>query len=220
MLLRHPSSLPSPHRRKLHPDNAVIAATIPLLFVAAIFQFFDGLQITATGALRGAGNTHAGLIVQIVGYWIIGLPIGYCLRFPSASGSRRPLARPLRRPHRRWHRPHHDLASHNQKTANRAASETVTQSLRRRPDNQRRRRPLQHTHLPFHPSHLLLGHAPIVNRRSCRVTDRRSSAPITRDRTHPLQPCCHRLHLLHRPRTSHSHHRQCRHRTCQCSAET
>lgn len=61
--------------------QAVIAATVPLLFVAAAFQFFDGLQITATGALRGAGNTHAGLIVQIVGYWIIGLPIGYLLGF-------------------------------------------------------------------------------------------------------------------------------------------
>jgi MATE family multidrug resistance protein len=62
-------------------DPAVIAATIPLLFVAAIFQFFDGLQITATGALRGAGNTHAGLYVQIIGYWIIGLPIGYLFGF-------------------------------------------------------------------------------------------------------------------------------------------
>jgi MATE family multidrug resistance protein len=68
-------------------DDAVIAATIPLLFVAAIFQFFDGLQITATGALRGAGNTHAGLIVQIVGYWIIGLPIGYLFGFRLRYGA-------------------------------------------------------------------------------------------------------------------------------------
>ena len=68
-------------------DRAVIAATIPLLFVAALFQFFDGLQITATGALRGAGNTHAGLIVQIVGYWIIGLPIGYILAFRLHHGA-------------------------------------------------------------------------------------------------------------------------------------
>jgi MATE family multidrug resistance protein len=68
-------------------DRAVIAATIPLLFVAALFQFFDGLQITATGALRGAGNTHAGLIVQIVGYWIIGLPIGYVLAFRRHDGA-------------------------------------------------------------------------------------------------------------------------------------
>jgi MATE family multidrug resistance protein len=68
-------------------DPAVIAATIPLLFVAAIFQFFDGLQITATGALRGAGNTHAGLIVQIIGYWIIGLPIGYLIAFRHHHGA-------------------------------------------------------------------------------------------------------------------------------------
>ena len=68
-------------------DPAVIAATIPLLFVAAIFQFFDGLQITATGALRGAGNTHAGLIVQIIGYWIIGLPIGYVIGFRNHHGA-------------------------------------------------------------------------------------------------------------------------------------
>ena len=68
-------------------DPAVIAATIPLLFVAAIFQFFDGLQITATGALRGAGNTHAGLYVQIIGYWIIGLPIGYLIAFRHHHGA-------------------------------------------------------------------------------------------------------------------------------------
>ncbi|HTH54050.1 MAG TPA: MATE family efflux transporter [Edaphobacter sp.] len=69
------------------PDRAVIAATVPLLFVAAAFQFFDGLQITATGALRGAGNTHAGLIVQILGYWVIGLPIGCWLGFHHNHGA-------------------------------------------------------------------------------------------------------------------------------------
>src|SRR5215467_32951 len=68
-------------------DPAVIAATIPLLFVAAIFQFFDGLQITATGALRGAGNTHAGLIVHLIGYWILGLPIGSWLGFRMRYGA-------------------------------------------------------------------------------------------------------------------------------------
>jgi MATE family multidrug resistance protein len=73
--------------RTFTADRAVIAASIPLLFVAALFQFFDGLQITATGALRGAGNTHAGLIVQIIGYWIIGLPIGYWLAFRLHHGA-------------------------------------------------------------------------------------------------------------------------------------
>jgi MATE family multidrug resistance protein len=76
-----------PIARAFTPDRAVIAATVPLLYVAAAFQFFDGLQITATGALRGAGNTHAGLIVQIVGYWIIGLPIGSWLGFRLHHGA-------------------------------------------------------------------------------------------------------------------------------------
>ena len=76
-----------PIARAFTPDRAVIAATVPLLFVAAAFQFFDGLQITATGALRGAGNTHAGMIVQIIGYWIIGLPVGWWLGFHMHYGA-------------------------------------------------------------------------------------------------------------------------------------
>jgi len=68
-------------------DAAVIAATVPLLLIAAAFQFFDGLQVTAAGALRGVGNTHAGLIVQIVGYWLVGLPVGWLLAFREKLGA-------------------------------------------------------------------------------------------------------------------------------------
>lgn len=76
-----------PIARAFTPDAAVIAATVPLLYVAAAFQFFDGLQITATGALRGAGNTHAGLYVQLLGYWLIGLPVGCYLGFRLHHGA-------------------------------------------------------------------------------------------------------------------------------------
>jgi multidrug resistance protein, MATE family len=68
-------------------DPLVIAAAVPLLLVGAAFQFFDGLQITATGALRGAGNTHAGLIVQLIGYWVVGLPLGVWLGFHQKMGA-------------------------------------------------------------------------------------------------------------------------------------
>ena len=68
-------------------DSGVIGAAVPLLYVAAVFQFFDGLQITATGALRGVGNTHAGLVVQLVGYWVIGLPVGWWLGFRMGWGA-------------------------------------------------------------------------------------------------------------------------------------
>jgi MATE family multidrug resistance protein len=68
-------------------DPAVIAAAVPLLLVAAAFQFFDGVQITATGALRGAGNTHIGLFVHLIGYWLIGLPVGILLGFHYKLGA-------------------------------------------------------------------------------------------------------------------------------------
>jgi len=46
-----------------------IAAAVPLLRVAAFFQLFDGLQITATGALRGAGDTRTPMLCHLAGYW-------------------------------------------------------------------------------------------------------------------------------------------------------
>lgn len=73
--------------RSFSPDPMVIAAAIPLLLVAAAFQFFDGIQITATGALRGAGNTHAGLIAHSIGYWMIGMPLGLVLAFRLHMGA-------------------------------------------------------------------------------------------------------------------------------------
>ena len=39
-------------------ETAVIAIGSQLLGVAAAFQFFDGLQVTTTGALRGLGETR------------------------------------------------------------------------------------------------------------------------------------------------------------------
>ena len=69
------------------PDPGVIAAAVPLLLIAAGFQFFDGVQITATGALRGAGNTHAPFITQLVAYWFIGMPLGILLGFHEKLGA-------------------------------------------------------------------------------------------------------------------------------------
>ncbi len=69
-------------------DSAVIAATVPLLLVAAIFQFCDGLQVTAIGALRGAGDTHSGFLTHLCSYWILGVPSGLYLCFRRQMGAR------------------------------------------------------------------------------------------------------------------------------------
>jgi MATE family multidrug resistance protein len=80
-------AMPHAIARAFTIDRGVIAAAVPLLLVAAAFQFFDGIQVTAAGALRGAGNTHTGLIVHFTGYWLVGLPVGLMLAFHFKLGA-------------------------------------------------------------------------------------------------------------------------------------
>lgn len=80
-------SIPAHIARLFTPDAGVIAAAVPLLLVAAGFQFFDGVQITVTGALRGAGNTVAPLLTHLVCYWAVGMPLGYVLAFKAHMGA-------------------------------------------------------------------------------------------------------------------------------------
>jgi MATE family multidrug resistance protein len=60
-------------------DPAVTALASHLLMFAAIFQFSDGLQVGAAGALRGYKDTFVTLILTIISFWVIGLPLGYYL---------------------------------------------------------------------------------------------------------------------------------------------
>jgi MATE family multidrug resistance protein len=48
-----------------------------LLSVAALFQVSDGIQAVALGALRGAGDTRVGLVANLIGYYLLGLPVAY-----------------------------------------------------------------------------------------------------------------------------------------------
>ena len=68
-------------------DHAVIRTAISLLHMAAGFQLFDGIQTVATGALRGAGDTRTPMICHLLGYWFIGLPLGYFLCFNVGWGA-------------------------------------------------------------------------------------------------------------------------------------
>ncbi len=70
-------------------EPAVIQAGIPLLFFAALFQLFDGIQTVSIGALRGLGETRTPMICGLIYYWFFGLPLGYFLCFHAgwqASG--------------------------------------------------------------------------------------------------------------------------------------
>ena len=67
-------------------DGEVVAAGVVLLAIAAGFQMFDGLQVMTTGILRGTGDTHAPMFVNLVAYWVIGLPLGTTLAFHFNQG--------------------------------------------------------------------------------------------------------------------------------------
>jgi multidrug resistance protein, MATE family len=67
-------------------DREVIAIGTGLLAIAAVFQLFDGIQTIATGALRGLGETRAPMLINLCGYWLLGLPIGYLLCFRQGQG--------------------------------------------------------------------------------------------------------------------------------------
>ena len=62
----------------------LLAAT--LIPIAGFFQVFDGLQVVAAGVLRGAGDTRAPLVVNILGFWLVGLPTSLVLGFRLGFG--------------------------------------------------------------------------------------------------------------------------------------
>jgi MATE family multidrug resistance protein len=75
------AAAPLPILRVYTSDSGVLETGRKLLAIAAVFQLFDGIQTVATGALRGLGNTRTPMLVNLAGYWVFGLPLGYFLCF-------------------------------------------------------------------------------------------------------------------------------------------
>jgi MATE family multidrug resistance protein len=67
---------------ELYTNDAQVLAVGPgLLAIVAAFEVFDGIQAVSTGALRGLGETRAPMLANLVGYWVLGLPLGFFLCF-------------------------------------------------------------------------------------------------------------------------------------------
>jgi len=64
---------------------AVLAAT--LIPIAGVFQVFDGLQVVALGILRGVGDTRAPMLINVLGFWLIGFPASLALCFRLGLGA-------------------------------------------------------------------------------------------------------------------------------------
>jgi len=78
---------PAELARLFSSDEAVVAAAVPLIRIAAVFQLSDGAQAIAAGALRGAGDTRAAFVANVIGHYGVGLGISLALGFGLAMGA-------------------------------------------------------------------------------------------------------------------------------------
>jgi MATE family multidrug resistance protein len=67
-------------------DAAVIETGVGILFLVALFQIADGIQVSTTGALRGLGNTRAAFFANLIGHFPVGLTLGITLCFGLKYG--------------------------------------------------------------------------------------------------------------------------------------
>jgi MATE family multidrug resistance protein len=69
-------------------DAAVVALAGALIPIAGVFQVADGLQAVSAGVLRGAGDTRAPLVLNLLGFWLLGTPVCLYLAFRTSAGPR------------------------------------------------------------------------------------------------------------------------------------
>eukprot|EP01116_Phalansterium_solitarium_P008690 TRINITY_DN22645_c0_g1_i1.p1 TRINITY_DN22645_c0_g1~~TRINITY_DN22645_c0_g1_i1.p1 ORF type:complete len:547 (-),score=142.41 TRINITY_DN22645_c0_g1_i1:125-1765(-) len=62
-------------------NEDVLSIVRTLFLICAVMQFFDGLQTLCGGILRGVGLPTRGTIMNFVGYYLIGVPLGAGLGF-------------------------------------------------------------------------------------------------------------------------------------------
>ncbi len=66
-------------------EEVVVLASL-LIPIAGFFQIVDGIQVVSAGALRGAGDTRAPLVANLIGFWLIGLPASLLFGFHLGFG--------------------------------------------------------------------------------------------------------------------------------------
>jgi multidrug resistance protein, MATE family len=65
---------------------AVITLGLPLLWIAALYQFFDGLNLGSGFCLRGAGDAAVPAILTIACSWLVFVPVAHMLSFAPGQG--------------------------------------------------------------------------------------------------------------------------------------
>lgn len=78
---------PRPLSRLYTPEEGVLAIAVTLIPIAAVFQIVDGIQVVAGGALRGSADTKVPALIALVGFWCLGLPLGWSMAFHRGLGA-------------------------------------------------------------------------------------------------------------------------------------
>jgi MATE family multidrug resistance protein len=66
---------------------AVLVVASALIPLAGFFQVFDGIQVVAGGILRGLGDTRSPMLINLIGFWAVGIPAGLLLGFRGGMGA-------------------------------------------------------------------------------------------------------------------------------------
>ncbi|MBQ3819306.1 MATE family efflux transporter, partial [bacterium] len=62
-------------------DVELIKITVPVLYILAMFEVFDGLQVSLSGIFKGLKKTSVVLLSNMIGYWFVAIPLGLILAF-------------------------------------------------------------------------------------------------------------------------------------------
>jgi len=81
------AGMPALLARLFSDEVPVLAVAAALLPIAGVFQVFDGLQVVAIGILRGVGDTRTPVLVNVLGFWLVGLPASLWLGFARHGGA-------------------------------------------------------------------------------------------------------------------------------------
>nr|WP_209947819.1 MATE family efflux transporter [Rhizobium halophytocola] len=64
----------------------VLRLAVPLILVAGIFQWVDGVQAVVAGLLRGLKDARMPMVIALISYWPIGFMLAWVLAFPLGFG--------------------------------------------------------------------------------------------------------------------------------------
>lgn len=64
----------------------IVKMVTNLMPVMAVYQLVDAMAVVANGVLRGCGRQKIGAVINLVGYYLLSLPVGISLTFKWGAG--------------------------------------------------------------------------------------------------------------------------------------